>query len=130
VVAVPFVVIAVHSIVETLDPALVQAAESLGASPAVAFRRIVFPLILPGIASGAIFAFATSLDETVIAMFLTGPGQRTLPVQMFNGLREEVNPTITAASTILVLVGTTLLVMVGLLQRRAEMNRDRAANKP
>jgi len=85
---------------------------------------VTLPLILPGVISGALFAFVTSFDETVLVQFLAGPDQRTLPKQMFTGIREEVSPTITAAAaTVLILVATALLTAVELLRRRAERLR-------
>ena len=121
--AVPFVVITVTATLSTYDVNLTRAASSLGAGPLVTFFRVTLPLILPGVISGALFAFVTSFDETVLVQFLAGPDQRTLPKQMFTGIREEVSPTITAAATVLILVATLLLAAVELLRRRAERLR-------
>jgi putative spermidine/putrescine transport system permease protein len=88
-----------------------------------AFRRVILPLILPGIVSGAIFAFVTSFDEVVVALFLASAEQRTLPKQMFSGIREMISPTITAAATIQVLFSVCLLVGAELLRRRSERLR-------
>ena len=66
--------------------------------------RIILPLIVPGVISGALFAFITSFDEVVVALFLTGPAERTLPRQMFNGIRENISPVITAAARLLILL--------------------------
>ena len=117
--AAPFVVITVTATLDGFDPNLLRAASSCGAGPLVAFRRVALPLILPGVVSGAVFAFAVSFDDIVIALFLAGPQQRTLPVQMFNGVREEINPTIMAAATLLVLLSVALLVAVEVLRRRS-----------
>ena len=84
---------------------------------------MVLPLILPGVASCAVFAFATSFDEIVIALFIAGPGERTVPVQMFNGVREEISPTITAAATLLILVSIAFLAAIEALRRRSERMR-------
>lgn len=119
VLAVPFVVITVSATLHGFDTNLARAAASLGASPTAVFRRVVLPLILPGVTSGAVFAFATSFDEIVIALFLAGPHQRTLPMQMLSGVREEISPTITVAATFLVLLSAGLLTVVELLRRRA-----------
>ena len=97
--AAPFVVITVSATLQGFDPNQARAGASLGASPTVVFRRIVLPLILPGVISGALFAFVTSFDEVVVALFLTGPAERTLPRQMFTGMRENISPVITAAAT-------------------------------
>jgi putative spermidine/putrescine transport system permease protein len=126
VIAVPFVVLTVSASLQNFDVNLVRAAASLGAAPLTAFRRVVLPLILPGVVSGAVFAFATSFDEVVMALFLAGPSQRTLPIQMFNGVREEISPTITAAATLLIAVSLVLLFVVEMLRRRAERYRRHA----
>ena len=118
VLAAPFVVIVVHATLEGFDSRLIRAGLSLGARPVTVFFKIVFPLIWPGVISGAVFAFTTSLDEIVTAIFLAGPMQRTLPLQMFEGIREEISPTITAAATLFITVSVLLLVTVELLRRR------------
>ena len=82
--------------------------------PTDVFRRVILPLIAPGVISGALFAFITSFDEVVVAMFLTGPQQRTLPRQMFDGLRDNISPTILAVATLLILVAVMLLATVEL----------------
>jgi putative spermidine/putrescine transport system permease protein len=73
--------------------------------------------------SGALFAFATSFDEVVVALFLAGPEQRTLPRQMFSGIRENISPTITAVATILVTISVVLMTTIELLRRRSERLR-------
>lgn len=115
----PFVVITVTATLEGFDMTMLRAAASLGASPVTAFRRVMLPIIFPGIASGALFAFATSFDEIVVALFLAAPEQRTLPRQIFSGVREYVSPAIAAVATILVFVSVILLAAVELLRRRA-----------
>jgi putative spermidine/putrescine transport system permease protein len=114
----PFVLITVGATLSGFDYRLVQAAQSLGAPPPVVFRSITLPLIAPGVISGALFAFITSFDEVVVAMFLTGPGERTLPRQMFDGIRENISPTILAAATILIALAVILLLLGELLRRR------------
>lgn len=121
VVAVPFVLLAVLASLRTFDANLLRAAASLGAPPAVAFRRVVAPAIWPGIAAGAVFAFATSLDEFVITLFLAGPGQFTLPRQMYASVRDFLSPTILAAATMLFLASLLFLAASELLRR----GRDR-----
>lgn len=118
VVAVPFVLISVLATLRTFDAGLLRAAASLGATPAQAFRRVLVPLIWPGIAAGAIFAFATSLDEFVITLFLAGPGQFTLPRQMYANVREYATPTILAAATLLFLASMLFLLATELLRGR------------
>ena len=116
---VPFVVITVLATLSGFDRTLVRAAESLGARPLTTFRRVTLPLILPGVASGAVFAFAASFDEVVVALLLAGPGQRTLPRQMFSGINDNISLTIAAAATLLIATSLVLMAAVGWLQRRA-----------
>ena len=118
--ATPFVVITVSATLQGFDANQARAGASLGASPATVFRRIVLPLILPGVISGALFAFVTSFDEVVVALFLTGPAERTLPRQMFTGMRENISPVITAAASLLILLSVLLLTALELLRRRSE----------
>ncbi|HEX6141893.1 MAG TPA: ABC transporter permease [Geminicoccaceae bacterium] len=121
--AVPFVVVTVSATLQGFDPNQARAGASLGASPAVVFFRITLPLILPGVISGALFAFVTSFDEVVVALFLTGPQERTLPRQMFNGIRENISPVITAAASLLILISVLMLSALELLRRRNERLR-------
>ena len=120
---IPFVIITVTATLSGFDQSLIRAAQSLGARSRTTFFKVVMPLILPGMISGALFAFVTSFDEVVVVLFLASPEQRTLPLQMFSGIREMISPTITAAATVLVLFSTALLVTVELLRRRSERLR-------
>jgi putative spermidine/putrescine transport system permease protein len=81
------------------------------------------PLILPGVISGALFAFITSFDEVIVVLFVGSSAQKTLPWQMFIGLREQLSPTILAVATILVALSIVLLTVVELLRRRSERLR-------
>jgi putative spermidine/putrescine transport system permease protein len=117
--AVPFVVVTVLAALSGFDRTLLRAAANLGATPVAAFRRVTLPLILPGVLSGAVFAFAASFDEVVVALLIAGPGQRTLPRQMFSGINDNISLTITAAATMLIAVSLTLMALVGWLQRRS-----------
>jgi putative spermidine/putrescine transport system permease protein len=92
------------------------------------FRKIILPLILPGVVTGALFAFVTSFDEVVVALFLSSAEQRTLPKQMFSGIREMISPTITAAATVQVALSICLLIGVELLRRRSERLRGLTPN--
>ena len=121
--AVPFVVVTVLATLSGFDRTLLRAAASLGATPMTTFRRVTLPLILPGVLSGAVFAFAASFDEVVVALLLAGPGQRTLPRQMFAGINDNISLTITAAATMLIAVSLVLMVAVGQLRRRSERLR-------
>jgi len=121
--ATPFVVITVTSTLTSFDWTLQRAAQGLGATPFFAFRRVILPLILPGVITGALFAFVTSFDEVVVALFLSSAEQRTLPKQMFSGIREMISPTITAAATVQVAFSVCFLIGVELLRRRSERLR-------
>lgn len=117
VLCVPFVIISVSTALQGIDPLLERAAASLGASPARVFRRVTMPLAMPGIVTGAVFAFATSLDEVVLTLFVAGPNQRTLARQMFSSIRENISPAI-AAAALLLIVGTLLLALLAAYVRR------------
>jgi putative spermidine/putrescine transport system permease protein len=114
----PFVVITVCATLAGFDQALFRAARSLGASPLTAFRRITLPVIWPGLFSGALFAFATSFDEVVVVLFLGSVEQRTIPRQMWTGLREQLSPTILAAAVVLIIISVGMLVTLEALRRR------------
>jgi putative spermidine/putrescine transport system permease protein len=118
--ATPFVVITVTATLSGFDQTLTRAAASLGANPVHSFFKITLPLILPGVISGGLFAFVTSFDEVVVVLFIASPEQRTLPKQMFSGIREMISPTITAAATLLILFSVFMLTTVELLRRRSE----------
>ena len=119
----PFVVITVTATLTGFDDSLTRASQSLGADSRKTFFKVQMPLILPGVISGALFAFITSFDEVVIVFFLAGFEQRTIPRQMWAGIREQISPTILAVATILVLVSILLLTTVELLRRRSEKLR-------
>lgn len=116
--AIPLVMIAVSASLSGFDQHLERAAASLGAGPVATFRQVTLPLILPGVLSGALFAFLTSFDEAIISLFLSGPGGRTLPVQMFTSVTTVVDPTIAAASTLLIVVTTSLLFVAAIFMSR------------
>jgi putative spermidine/putrescine transport system permease protein len=120
---VPFVIVTVTATLVGFDRSLYHAGLSLGAHPLRTFMDVILPLIRPGVISGALFAFVTSFDEVVLVLFLAGPDQRTIPRQMFSGLREQINPTILAVATLLVIVSMALLVTLELLRRRSERLR-------
>jgi putative spermidine/putrescine transport system permease protein len=121
--ATPFVVITVTATLASFDKSLIRAGASCGAPPHTVFFKVMMPLILPGMISGALFAFVTSFDEVIVILFIGGPEQRTLPRQMFSGIRELISPTITAAASVLIVFSTAMLVTVELLRRRAERLR-------
>lgn len=121
----PFVFITVSATLASFDGTLLKAGAILGARPARVFRRIMLPLIMPGVVSGAIFAFATSWDEVVIVLFLAGPQQHTIPRRMWSGMRDNLSPTIIAAATLLIVLSMALMLTLEWLRRRGE--RFRAA---
>lgn len=118
VLAIPFVIVNVSVSLRTLDRNLELAAQNLGANPWRTFRRITFPLILPGIAAGAAFAFITSWDEVVVAIFLSSPLVRTLPVVMWSQVRSVIDPTIAAVATVVMLVTTVSLLLILAVRQR------------
>ena len=120
---VPFVIITVTATLSSFDQSLIRASQSLGASGRTTFFKVIMPLILPGMISGALFAFITSLDEVVAVIFMADVDQRTIPRQMFSGLREQISPTILAVATALVILSIILLTTVELLRRRSERLR-------
>ncbi len=119
----PFVIITVTSTLVGFDKSLTRAAANMGAGPVRTFFKIQMPLILPGVISGALFAFITSFDEVVAVLFLAGPEDKTIPRQMWSGIREQISPTILAVATILVFISICLLTVLELLRRRSERLR-------
>jgi putative spermidine/putrescine transport system permease protein len=117
--ALPFVIVNVATSLRTMDRNLELAAANLGATPARSFLRITLPIIFPGVLAGAIFAFITSWDEVVVAIFLTSARFRTLPVEMWEQVRQVVDPTVAAVSTTLLVVTTTLLLLLLVVRRQA-----------
>jgi ABC-type spermidine/putrescine transport system permease subunit II len=108
----PYVVLVVSSRLVGFDRRLEWAAADLGANPAATFRHVTFPLILPGILAGALFAFTLSLDEFVITLFTIGP-QTTLPLYVFSQVKFGVTPKINALATLL-LLGSVIILMLGI----------------
>ena len=120
---IPFVIITVTATLVGFDNSLTRAAANMGANPVTTFFRVQMPLILPGVVSGALFAFITSFDEVVVVLFVGSAGQKTLPWQMFIGLREQISPTILAVATVLVAISVLLLATMEMLRRRSERLR-------
>ena len=119
----PFVIITVTATLVGFDRSLTRAAASMGADPVTTFFKVQMPLILPGVISGALFAFITSFDEVVVVLFLGSASQKTLPWQMFIGLREQISPTILAVASIMVALSILLLFTLEMLRRRSERLR-------
>jgi putative spermidine/putrescine transport system permease protein len=120
---IPFVIITVTATLQSFDRNLIRAAESLGANWYTTFFKVVLPLIIPGMVSGALFAFVTSFDEVVAVLFIADIEQRTIPRQMWSGIREQISPTILAVATILIFISIGLLSTIELLRRRSERLR-------
>ena len=125
--ATPFVVVTVTATLAGFDRSLSRAAASLGAPPTTVFFRVIAPLIAPGIISGALFAFITSFDEVVVVLFVGSHEQRTIPWQMFSGIRENISPTILAVATALIIFSIFFLCAVEILRRRGERMRGLTA---
>ncbi len=123
VLGIPFVIITVTATLVGFDRSLTRAAANMGANPITTFFRVQMPLILPGVISGGLFAFITSFDEVVVVLFVGSAAQKTLPWQMFTGLREQISPTILAVATILVMISVALLATLEMLRRRSERLR-------
>jgi putative spermidine/putrescine transport system permease protein len=114
----PFVVVTMTATLAGFDRRLVQASQSLGASPLRTFWDVTLPLIAPGLAAGALFAFATSFDELVTVLFLGGPDQVTIPRQMWSGMNQQISPAVLSAATLLICVAATLLLLIQLAQNQ------------
>jgi len=116
----PFVLVTVGASLASFDRNLARAAAGLGAPPLTVFRRIMLPLVRPGVVAGALFAFAISFDEVITVLLLGAPHQRTIPREMFSGLRDSFNPTIAAVAAMLTLLAVVLLLVIEWLRRRGE----------
>ena len=126
--SIPFVVVTVSATLQGYDPTLGRAAAASGANPRQTFFYVTLPLIFPGVMSGALFAFVTSFDELIVTIFLAAPEQRTLPRQLWSGVQETINPTITAAAVILMMVSMLLMFWVEYLRRRSARLRGEQLN--
>jgi putative spermidine/putrescine transport system permease protein len=119
----PYVVITVTATLVGFDETLIRASGSLGAKPLRTFFKVIMPLITPGVVSGALFAFITSFDEVVLIYFIADAGQKTIPIQMWSGLRQQISPSILAVATLLVAFSIVLLIAIEMLRRRSERLR-------
>lgn len=115
----PFVVITVTASLLSFDQNLLRAASGLGAPAWVAFRRVTLPLIAPAVATGSVFAFATSFDEVIVILFIGGPDQKTVPRQMWSGIRDSIDPSILAVATMLIVFAVLLFASINWLRSRA-----------
>ncbi|MGY4501663.1 putative spermidine/putrescine transport system permease protein [Bradyrhizobium sp. GM24.11] len=119
VLALPLVIVVVSGALRGVDLRPEQAARSLGATPVIAFLKITLPAIKPGILTAALFAFLASFDDVVLALFLSGTSATTLPKRMWDGIRFEVDPTIAAVSTLMIVVSIVLLAISQLASLRS-----------
>jgi putative spermidine/putrescine transport system permease protein len=124
VLAIPFVVIPVAATLQRYDMTLNRAAASLGAPPWQAFRQVTLPLIMPGVLSGAVFAFITSFDDVVVALFVSSPSTLTLPRQLFSSLRSALTPSLVAIAFVLIIISCLLMCTAELLRRGRGASRE------
>jgi putative spermidine/putrescine transport system permease protein len=127
VVALPFVVVNVSNALRGIDTRVEQAALSLGANPVKVFGLVTLPLAMPGVFSGAVLAFATSLDEVILTLFVAGPNQRTLARQMFSSIRENISPAIASAAFLFIAGTIVIAAAVYGLDRAMKLRRVSAS---
>lgn len=120
-----YVAVVIQSRLSSVDESIEEAALDLGARPAKVFFVITLPIIAPALISGWLLAFTMSLDDLVIASFVSGPGSSTLPMVIFSKVRLGVSPEINALATIIVLLVATGIVAAGIIMNRAEKRRQR-----
>ncbi|RUV64893.1 ABC transporter permease [Mesorhizobium sp. M5C.F.Ca.IN.020.29.1.1] len=118
VLALPFAIIPITAALEGFDKSIEDAAIVCGASPFEAKLRVTLPAIKIGIFSAAIFAFLASWDEVVVAIFMASPTLQTLPVKIWGSLRQDLSPVIAAASSLLVLLTLSLMIVTALIRRK------------
>jgi putrescine transport system permease protein len=121
----PFMILPLYANLERLDLTLLEAAADLGCPPAKVFFYITLPIIAPALVSGWLLAFTLSLDDLVIASFVSGPGSSTLPMVIFSKVRLGVSPEINALATIIVLIVALGIIAAGIVMNRAEKRRQR-----
>ncbi len=127
IVALPIVFVTVTARLKGLDRNLELAAMGLGSTPIQAFFQITLPLIRPAVLSGALFAFIISFDEVVVTIFLAGPKTKTLPIALWENLRNQVDPTMAAVSTILIGLTVTAFVAQSIVSSRKSARLKREA---
>ena len=115
---IPFVTLVVQARLQGFDKSYEEAAMDLGANEWTTFRRVTFPIILPGIMAGALLAFTLSLDDFVITFFTNGPGSTTLPIYVYGLLRRIITPQVNALSTVWILVVFTAVLLLQIFQNR------------
>lgn len=118
VIALPFVITIMSNALRGMDPVLEKAARSLGASRLMTIRRVTIPVTMPAVVSSALFAFLISFDELLISLFISSPTVSTLPKKLWEGIRFEIEPTLAAVSTLLVVFSLLALSVVGMFLSR------------
>ncbi|VVN60940.1 hypothetical protein PS685_03579 [Pseudomonas fluorescens] len=121
-----YVAVVVSSRLRELDLSIEEAAMDLGAKPWKVFFLITIPMIAPSLAAGAMMSFALSLDDLVLASFVSGPGSTTLPMEVFSAVRLGVKPEINAVASLILLAVSLVTFMVWFFSRRAEEHRKKA----
>jgi len=124
---IPYVILSVLPRIKQLDKNMYEAALDLGATPAVAFRKVVLPEIMPGVITGLLLAFTLSLDDFVISFFNTGSGVSTLSITIYSMARRGINPKINALSTLMFGSILTLLITINLLMSRQKSSKERTS---
>jgi spermidine/putrescine transport system permease protein len=117
-----FVYVTVRARLHDFRHDLERAAQDLGADEWITFWWVTFPLVSPGIVAGALLAFTLSLDDLIITFFTSGPGAQTLPIRIYNMVRQGVSPEINALSTGFMAITLTLVVLSEWLQRRSRVS--------
>nr|WP_312968086.1 ABC transporter permease [Brucella intermedia] len=120
-----FVAVVVQSRLASFDRSLEEAAMDLGAPPVTTFMKVTLPVILPAVVSGWMLAFTLSLDDLVIASFVSGPSASTLPMKIYSQMRRGVTPEINAICTILIALVTTGVIVASIVNKRREVQRRR-----
>ncbi|NBG94102.1 ABC transporter permease subunit, partial [Pseudomonas sp. 9.1(2019)] len=121
-----YVAVVVSSRLRELDLSIEEAAMDLGAKPWKVFFLITIPMIAPSLAAGAMMSFALSLDDLVLASFVSGPGSTTLPMEVFSAVRLGVKPEINAVASLILLAVSLVTFLVWFFSRRAEEHRKKA----
>ena len=116
--SISFVTVVVQARLAGMDTHLEEAAMTLGAGPWRSFRRVTLPLIMPGVVAGALLAFTLSFDDYVITSFVAGSGSSTLPVVIYGMVRRNIDPTVNAVSTVVLVVTTILIYLSDRYARR------------
>lgn len=123
VVAMPFAVTIMTASLRTIDPVIENAARSLGATRLKTLRYVTLPMALPGLISSGLFAFLISFDELLIALFISSPTVSTLPKKLWEGIRFDIEPTLAAVSSLLVMLSLLILAIAGIFQLIRERQR-------